>query len=243
MEEKKDRNGFNLSKLKCLTSSDLKFIALCTMTIDHIGAVLLPQYLILRIIGRIAFPVYCFLIVNGLFHTKDCKKYIGRLLLFALISEIFFDLAFFGKVFFPEYQNVFFTLAIGLTMIYLLESIRNRMLFKIPAFNMAAELIVVALCCLLAYLLRTDYSVYGIIIIYGFYEFRYRYMISCFFQAYMNVIAMGGTQCYAVFALPFICLYNDKPGRKKYKWFFYIYYPAHLLILFLLKEFGGNHFV
>nr|MDE7431211.1 conjugal transfer protein TraX [Lachnospiraceae bacterium] len=169
MEEKRDTGGFNLSKLKCLTSSDLKLVALCTMTIDHIGAVLLPQYLILRIIGRIAFPIYCFLIVNGLFHTRDCKKYIGRLLLFALISEIFFDLAFFETIYEPEDQNVFFTLAIGLVMLYVIERIHNQPWIRIHFLKIVMELLVVIFCCFLAYVLRTDYSFYGILMMYGFY--------------------------------------------------------------------------
>lgn len=223
-------------KLKCFTSSGLKLIALCTMTIDHIGAVLLPQYLFLRIIGRIAFPIYCFLIVNGMFYTKDCKKYIGRLMLFALISEVFFDLAFFGTVFAPQHQNVFFTLAIGLIMIYVSEQFREKGKCKILLLNCVMELVIVALCCLLAFFLQTDYSYFGIIMIYGFYIFRYNSVLSCIFQMYMNVIILGGVQSFAVLALPIIGLYNGKPGKKKYKWLFYVYYPAHLLVLFVLEK-------
>lgn len=222
-------------KLKYFTSSGLKLIALCTMTIDHIGAVLLPQYLFLRIIGRIAFPIYCFLLVNGMFHTKDCRKYIGRLMLFALISEVFFDLTFFGTVFAPQHQNVFFTLAIGLIMIYVLEYLKEKGKCRIHIVNCVMELVIVALCCLLAYFLRTDYSYFGIIVIYGFFIFRYNRVLSCFFQIYMNVIIMGGVQSFAVLALPIIGLYNGNPGAKKYKWLFYVYYPAHLLVLYLLE--------
>lgn len=225
------------NKLKCLTSSGLKLIALGTMTIDHIGAVLLPQYLFLRIIGRIAFPIYCFLLVNGMFYTKDCRKYVGRLMLFALISEVFFDLTFFGTVYAPQHQNVFFTLAIGLIMIYVLEQLREKVKFKIFFLNCAMELVIVVLCCLLACFLQTDYSYFGIIMIYGFYIFRYNGALSCFFQVYMNVMIMGGVQSFAVLSLPIIGLYNGKPGTKKYKWLFYVYYPAHLLVLFLFKTF------
>lgn len=231
------------TKLKCLTSSDLKLVALCTMTIDHIGAVLLPQYLILRIIGRIAFPIYCFLIVNGLFHTKNCKKYIGRLLLFALISEIFFDLAFFETIYEPKDQNVFFTLAIGLVMLYVIEKIHDQPRIKIYFLKVVMELLVVIFCCFLAYVLRTDYSFYGILMMYGFYMFQSNGFMSFIFQAYMNVVVMGYIQSFAVISMPIIWLYNGKAGARKYKWLFYIYYPAHLLVLFLLKELGGNRFV
>lgn len=227
-------------KLKCLSSSDLKFIALCTMTIDHIGAVLLPQYLFLRIIGRIAFPIYCFLLVNGLFHTKDCRKYVGRLVIFALISEVFFDLTFFGTVYAPQHQNVFFTLAIGLIMIYILENIRGKAIFKMIFLNFIAELLVVILGCMLAYFLQTDYSFFGIIMIYGFYIFRYNRFLSCLFQVYINVVIMGGVQSFAILSLPFVCLYNGKPGTKKHKWLFYIYYPAHLMMIFMLERILEN---
>lgn len=223
-------------KLKCLTGSELKFIALCTMTVDHIGAVLLPQYLFLRIIGRIAFPIYCFLIVNGYFYTRDCRKYVGRLMLFAFLSEIFFDLTFFGRVYATQHQNVFFTLAIGLIMIYSLENIKRKMTVKMWFLSYVIELIVVVLCCILAYFLQTDYSFFGIIMIYGFYVFRYNGFLSCFFQIYINTIVMGGIQGFAALSLPLICMYNGEPGTKRYKWLFYIYYPAHLLVLFILEK-------
>ena len=95
----------------------LKMIAITTMLIDHVGAVLLPQYPILRIIGRIAFPIFCFLLVEGFMHTHDVIRYMTRIGLFALISEIPFDLLFYGRILDGTHQNVFFTLFIGLVML------------------------------------------------------------------------------------------------------------------------------
>jgi hypothetical protein len=88
----------------------LKTLALFTMVIDHYGAIFQSDIIIYRIIGRLAFPIYCFLLVEGYFHTSNIKKYAARLLIFAFISEIPFDLAFFGHVGF-EHQNIFFTLS------------------------------------------------------------------------------------------------------------------------------------
>ena len=91
----------------------LKWIAIISMLIDHIGAVLFPWCEWMRIVGRLAFPIFAYLLVEGFVYTKDVKKYLVRLGLFALISEIPFDLAFFGTVFAPVHQNVFFELFCG----------------------------------------------------------------------------------------------------------------------------------
>ena len=122
-----------------------------TMLIDHVGAVLLPQYPILRIIGRIAFPIFCFLLVEGFMHTHDVIRYMTRIGLFALISEIPFDLLFYGRILDGTHQNVFFTLFIGLVMLYYLTK-------RYPA---VLNFLMVILFMLFAEFLRTDYSSMG----------------------------------------------------------------------------------
>lgn len=223
--------------IKCLNSFYLKIIAVITMTTDHIGAVLLPQYLILRAIGRIAFPIYCFLLVNGFLHTGNLKKYIGRLAVFALISEVFFDKVFFGRFIYMKAQNVFFTLLIGIVMLSCIEWLRRNQ-YKNPGLRVISgvlEGIIVILACMTAYILCTDYSFFGIFMMYGFYSLRYNRIMLGFFQAFINMGMMGDIQSFACTALIPIYLYNGEKGNTDYKWWFYIYYPLHLLVIGIIK--------
>lgn len=228
-----------MEKFKYLTSFELKLIALITMTFDHIGAVLLPQYGFLRIIGRIAFPIYAFLIVEGLFYTRDIKKYILRLFIFALISELFFDMAFYDCFIYKGHQNVFFTLFIGLITVYFTDLIREKMYEddKKPKYLWGILLVIIFIIgIVIADLLRTDYAFYGVFMIYCFYMFRFNYLSQIISLGYINGFLMGGTQGYALLAMPFIYLYNQKLGKYKLKWLFYLYYPIHLLILFFISK-------
>lgn len=223
--------------IKCLNAFYLKIIAVISMTIDHIGAVLLPQYLILRVMGRIAFPIYCFLLVNGFFHTSNVKRYIARLGVFAIISEVFFDKVFFGKYIDMRYQNVFFTLFIGIVMLTCVECIRRHL--SIPGglmiISYALEGVCVVSACGMAFFTQSDYSFYGILMIYWFYALRYNKVIMGFFQAYTNLELMGGLQGFACVALLPIYLYNGEKGYTGCKGWFYIYYPLHLLVIGILK--------
>ena len=227
-----------------LNAGDIKLIAIITMTIDHIGAALLPQYLFLRMIGRVAFPIYCYMIVNGLFHTRSRLKYLGRQLLFAVVAEVCFNLAFWREIKHPENQNVFFTLAIGLSVISLIDLLKehwNRWQGStvMGFFLWPLELMILFAGCLIADQLRTDYSFYGILMIFGFYAFRMNAIVSCAFQIYINWFLIGGVQAYAIAALPVIWLYNGEKGRleEKGKWVFYWYYPVHLLIIYCVEYF------
>lgn len=219
----------------CLNAGSLKLVAVLSMTIDHIGAALLPQYLFLRVIGRLAFPIYCYMIVNGMFYTKNCLRYMGRLLLLAVISESFFDYAFHKNLYYPTYQNVFFTLTIGLFTIFVIEQTKLRLsgVFFKRMLSFLLELVFLFAGCFAAYMLKTDYSFYGILMIFGFYEFRFNALASCAFQIYINLYLLGGVQQYAVAALPLLWLYNGEKGvlEEKLKWVFYFYYPVHLCLI------------
>lgn len=210
-----------------LSTFQLKWIAIITMLIDHVGAVLFPYEMGFRIVGRIAFPIFCFLIVEGFSHTKDVRRYMLRLGIFALISELPYDLAFHGEFTFSEGQNVFFTLLFGVFMMYLL-SMDNGIPVKI---------LVVFSVFVLAEVLNTDYSGRGILLILIYYLFREKKVIGLPAGALWNLsYGWGMIQCFGVFATPFLVFYNGKRGPK-IKYFFYVFYPAHLFVLYLLKTY------
>lgn len=205
-----------------LTGFQLKMIAMISMLIDHLGAILFPQYFWMRKIGRLAFPIFAFLLVEGFLHTKDVYAYLKRLAIFALISEPFFDFAFYGKWFAMEHQNIFFTLVLSLGLLKMMEE-HPGMLQKILWFVGIA---------VLAELVGCDYGTGGVLTVLAFYQYRRdRIQMSLFFA--MIHMFMWGTlsvQSFAVFALIPILLYNGRKGFSA-KYAFYVFYPAHLLVL------------
>lgn len=212
-------------KNRMLTGTDLKIIALVSMTIDHIGAMLFPEYIILRIIGRLAFPIYCFLLVEGFFHTSNRKNYLIRLGIFAMISEIPFDLAFSGKIINIANQNVFFTLFIGLLVMHFCEFASSDM----------SRYLMCAIGMVAAWAFQTDYGAYGVAMILGFYLFRKIKVSIYIFQIVMNVLVIGGTQAAGALALIPIEFYNGERGGDKFKMMFYWWYPLHLMVLYIIK--------
>ena len=214
----------------------LKMLAIICMVIDHSAAILYPVidamrfpfsiggkvitlYWIMRKIGRLAFPIFCFLIAEGFHHTRSKKKYAIRLLIFAFISEVPFDLMRRGSFFDLSGQNVYFTLLLGLALIYAYESINGQ--FK--------TFCVMALIAATATLLRTDYGLAGVILVFVIYLFRTQPAV----QALLSYpLLSGGIAAFAAF-LP-INLYNDQRGFIKspgLKFLFYLFYPAHILLL------------
>lgn len=214
-----------------ISGGTLKIIAILTMAIDHIAAALYPAgiysdfvYSLMRCIGRIAFPIFCFLLVEGFVHTRNKNKYAIRLILFAFISEIPFDLAFSGTMFAFYSQNVFFTLAIGFIAMMLIEHFKGQEQFAV---------IGAILAILLAHILQTDYDGRGVILIILFYLFRGKYIkISGSLLIFAQVL-FGYTEVYALLSLIPINFYNGKRGIKL-KYIFYIFYPAHLLLLYFI---------
>lgn len=209
----------------------LKLIAITSMIIDHYGAIFAPHEPIFRYIGRLAFPIFAFLLVEGFIHTRDIKKYGQRLLIFAFISEIPFDLAFYGSLGF-EHQNIFFTLFIGLVMMYYLEKSENT-------WNKAS---IVSIAMIAAFIFIVDYNIVGIIYILAFYMTKdmdriKRLPIIALVLSLINLVFGSMTQQFALLSLPLLFFYNGKlgPVNSWMKRFFYIFYPLHLGIFALIQ--------
>ena len=209
--------------MKGLNTFTLKMIAIITMLIDHIGLVFFPEVMLFRIIGRISFPIFAYVLAEGIHYTKDITKYILRLGIFALLSEIPYDLAVMGSVLEFSHQNVFFTLFFGVLMFWGMSKTKNIIL----------QYGIVAIVILLCQFLNTDYSDIGILMIFIFSVFRQRRIEKLLIAGLILIGLTGGLQLYALLALPLIALHNGEQGPK-IKTFFYLFYPAHLLILYIV---------
>lgn len=217
-----------------MTSFVLKLIAVISMVCDHFGYVLFNNFSFMNYIGRLAFPIFAFSITEGYIHTKNLKRYFIRLLIFALISQIPYML--FIKTFTNGFTlNILFTLALGLFAITVYDKSKNKLL----------GLLSVALCAILAHFLNFDYGWFGIAIIYIFYIFKskkiYMNLLFClatFINYFYSYIATFRKEY--LFIILFCCLslipinlYNGEKG-KNIKYFLYIFYPLHLILLYLL---------
>ena len=226
-----------------MTGSILKLIACIAMLVDHMAAFLPGDFmnmkdtlfmigeravslrLIMNSIGRIAFPIFAFLITEGFVHTHDRRKYGLRLLAFAFISEIPLNLAKSGEFLYPR-QNVFFTLLLGYLGLCMIEYFRN------DRKKMAGAL---GLLFLASLLLRADYGSFG----FGFIILLYMLRERKFIMAVTACCVLPSRWIGGAGFIP-ILMYNGKRGFLKGKWTkyaFYIFYPLHLLILYLIRTY------
>ncbi len=229
-----------------LSGNALKIIAAVTMFIDHIGAVvieggllqnvmglslsdlaMLPTQffwwkvnLVLRLIGRVAFPVFAFLLVEGFLHTRNVKKYGIRLLLFGVLSEIPFDLSIFHTPFYWGYQNIFFTLFFALLALAAVRKYENdKTLWKAIA--------AAALCCGCAAMLHSDYGAFGVAFVVLLYMTRRNPVM----QTTVGILATAWELTAFLAFIP-IRRYNGTKGKANLKYWFYVFYPLHLLALY-----------
>ena len=232
------------------SGSTLKTIAIITMLIDHVGAALvgplrhkLPAgsqlgvfcqiiYPHMRNIGRLAFPIFCFLLVEGFLHTRNVKKYAFRMLIFAFISELPFDYAFSNQLFYHAHQNVYFTLLIGLLVMIGMSAFEYRRPITKWGnyFYLIMQIAIAAGGLWLAAFLHTDYNYKGVFLIIVLYALR----LDRRLQAVFGAITISWEPVAPLAFFP-IWFYNGTRGRQM-KYFFYWFYPVHLLILGFLRH-------
>lgn len=241
-----------------LNGARLKWCAIVLMLVDHIGVVLiwplvtagsslpflgmgqkgfLTLYYVCRLLGRTAFPVFGFLLVEGLLHTHSRAGYLVRLAVFALLSEVPFDLAISGQVFSLDNQNVFCTLLIAGLTIRVYEYITQKAL-EANQTLLVTQITRIAAVMVMAYIaqmLHTDYGMVGVAAIFVMYIYQAKN--QPFMGAFMGWLVLSLSMWIELFSFPFLGLvwcYNGQRGRQN-KYFFYIFYPAHLLLLVGLK--------
>lgn len=242
---------------KIFSGSTLKILAIFFMVVDHWGQVVLKNGIILNapysmftdeqfsclmymvdichILGRISFPIFCYLLVEGFIHTHDVKKYIFNLGIFAIISEPIYDLAGTGSLFSLNQQNVLFTLLLGLIVIAIIKKYNKKVIISFCSIVIGSTI---------SYICKFDGWYYGIGLISAFYIFydkpklKYTFSILIMYICGLDFSLNGVIDPYfltAVFSLLLISQYNGKRGLNM-KYFFYIFYPLHLLILFFISE-------
>ena len=228
---------------KYLSNFDLKLIALITMTIDHIGIVFgTPFYNALRIVGRISFPIFAFLLTEGYLHTKKFSRYLLRLVVLAIISEVIYDYVFYDSFFYLEANNVFFTLALGLVTLKLLDIskktitkyVQNKLDYYIALSFMTTIILIVM--GLMATIFHVSYGMLGIVMISSFYLFKDKPVVLVLAILVATLLLAEPIQLFSLLSFACIYLYNQKLGKQS-KLFFYLYYPVHILVLGIIKLF------
>ncbi len=229
----------------------LSLVFSTTATQEQISAIpieylnLYSTYTVMRLVGRIAFPIFAFLVFEGFMHTSDYKRYLIRVGICALLAEIPFNLivttsaTIYGftdvttSLFYPQHQNTVFTLLLALLMLYGMRRFEADELNPKAAFKQwLGQLLCVVVACIASVFLRTDYSYIGILFIAMLYFFRTNKKLQILF----GCIVFLSTNIASLLAFVPIAMYNGRIIRsKKFKYFFYIFYPAHLLILYLIS--------
>lgn len=233
---------------KQLNGAHLKWIAIISMLIDHIGAIPLQEYLTLininpmhdgfshplviiywicRLIGRLAFPLFSFLLVEGFIHTRNRYKYGFMMLIFFILSEVPFDLAAYNTTLELSHQNIYLTLFIGFITMVLIEK-----------QNHWVSVMIMLLTGIANELLRGDYGLYGILmigLIYMVRESRINQKVVVFILGLYQLMPYISPGLAASSSAGLIHLYSGKRGKQP-KYFFYLFYPAHLFILYLITS-------
>lgn len=261
------KEGQMQRKKKGLSGSTLKLVAIITMFIDHFAAIILDRYLIsigilnlnqenillpenrtiliiyvidmiMRLIGRLGFPLFCFLLIEGYYHTRSKVKYGMRLAMFALVSEIPFDLGFKSRILEFTYQNVFFTLFFGFIVIWAIDAwntwIGKNIEGKLKLLPcIPVTIAITAVGAVIVELLKTDYAGIGVVTIVLMYLLHKKSNAGSMALGCLWLTVRMPVEFTSFAAVPLVAKYNGTRGLKL-KYFFYLFYPVHILLLALV---------
>ena len=233
-------------KIRILNGNVLKLLALILMTVDHIGLYIFPQFKIFRIIGRLAFPIFAYLVSEGATHTRNRARYLYFMLLIGVVTEIIFRIAM------PRTSlNILITLSLSICIIYsfdfLRSSFRDNNTKKI-AISMSIFCTLLILIFVIAYILPNiiagysgiNYGICGVLLPFVAYLFKNRFLKLFAFAICLMLISIFNPlscqiQLFSLLSIFLLTLYNGKRGHLKIKYLFYAYYPFHILLLYWIS--------
>lgn len=224
-----------MNKLKFLSGNALKLFALVFMTIDHVGYLLLDNYIPFRIIGRLAFPIFAYMIAEGCKHTKNRARYLLTVFLTGAAFQIFYSIAERSL-----YMNIFITFSFSIALIYLFDwakSMNVAAAFGAPVLALCAVfLIAFSLPAVTNNFFRLDYDFVGILIPVAVY-FAKKPLLKLVLLAVLLAIlsaTLAKIQFFSLLSIPLLALYNGKRGKLNLKYLFYTYYPLHNIALYFI---------
>ena len=220
--------------IKGLTNNQLKIIAMISMLIDHIGVILFPQIKLFRIIGRIAFPIFAYMIAEGCTYTRNKPKYLLSLSSFGVFCQVFFFLTT-GSL----YMNILITFTLSVICIFSIDFFIKNINLLSGLILLSVALMLVVICVIIPdnfnFLgFEIDYGLLGVLIPVVVYLARNKTeKIFCtVVLLLLMVFFFNNIQKYSLMSVPFLLLYNGERGKMKLKYMFYIFYPTHLAVLF-----------
>lgn len=220
-----------------LNNNQLKIIAMGTMLIDHIGYLLFPTVEILGIIGRVSFPIFAFMIAEGYFYTRKKLNYFLNIFLLGIICQTVFFIVD-GSL----YLNILLTFSLSILCLFFVERFLKRKNTLNFLYLLLIVLSIAVICFYLPkmlsrYFFEVDYGFFGVMLPVGIYTVKNFKLKIAVTAVILTLIALfsGGVQWFSYLALPFLCLYNGKRGKYNLKLLFYVFYPLHFVVLYIIQ--------
>ena len=235
-----------MKNIRVLSGNALKIIAMLTMLIDHIGYILCPRVMIFRIIGRTALPIFAFMIAEGCIYTKNRLKYFLSIFVLAVICQTGYFVAGLGVD-----LSILVTFSYSLVIIFSLQNLRAKISDGRKSeilFSSLLSVFAVGITYVMNRQFRVDYGFWGCMLpVFAYFPVfvkrevsDYEKLMSFAVGLIILSVSLGGIQIYSLLSLPLLLLYSGERGRYKLKYLFYVFYPVHLVLLYLIGYIVGK---